>query len=292
MAEAARPGAVAHRQVTSTDGVVLAVHDLGGSGPPLLVCHATGFCGLTYGPLAAELGRAFHVWALDFRGHGDSSAPPVDRFVWAGMADDLEAVVDELFGDRPFAVVGHSMGGAAALLLERRRPGSLRSAYLYEPIIVPDGQGRLQADNPMAVAAARRRAEFPSKAAALMRYASRTPLGVLRADALAAYVEHGFAELPDGSARLKLLPAHEAATFSAVDVPTLSSMREVNTPTTIAVGAQGEAYGPAILGPAVAGALPRGRLERYPTLSHFGPLQDPSTIAAAVLAAATTSRVD
>jgi pimeloyl-ACP methyl ester carboxylesterase len=281
-----------YRQVASTDGVALAVHDLGGSGPPLLVCHATGFCGLTYGPLAAELGRAFHVWALDFRAHGDSSAPALDRIVWAGMTDDLEAVVDELFRDRPFDVVGHSMGGAAALLLERRRPGTLRSAYLFEPIIVPDGRGRFQADNPMARAAARRRVEFPSKAAALMRYASRTPLGVLRADALAAYVEHGFAEQPDGTARLKLPPAYEAATFSAVDVPTLGMMGEVTTPTTIAVGAQDEEYGPSILGPAVAAALPRGRLERYPTLSHFGPLQDPPTIAAAVLAAATASRVD
>jgi hypothetical protein len=46
--------------VRSTDGVELAVHDLGGEGPVLLVSHATGFHGRCYLPLATHLATRFH----------------------------------------------------------------------------------------------------------------------------------------------------------------------------------------------------------------------------------------
>ena len=82
--------------VSSTDGVTIVVHDLGGSGDLMLLCHATGFHARAYEPLAAQLASHFHVLALDFRGHGDSTAPHNGRFDWEGMADDLLAVVDAL----------------------------------------------------------------------------------------------------------------------------------------------------------------------------------------------------
>ena len=43
------------RQVPSTDGVALALHDLGGEGPPVLLCHPTGFLGMTWAPVGAAL---------------------------------------------------------------------------------------------------------------------------------------------------------------------------------------------------------------------------------------------
>src|SRR5438552_13808059 len=125
--------------------------------------------------MAAGLAARHHVWAIDFRGHGDTQRPANGRFHWDGMADDLAAVLDELT-EEPIAVFGHSMGGGVALLVEHRRPGTLRGAYLYEPIILP-----VMADVPgsnkdfMVEAARRRRTAFPSKGDALMRYARRPP---------------------------------------------------------------------------------------------------------------------
>jgi hypothetical protein len=58
---------------------------------------------------------------------------------------------------------------------------------------------------------------------------------------------------------------------------------EVQTPVTVAVS--GDGGGAAQIGPLVADALPRGRLERYPHLTHFGPMEDPPGMAAAVRAA-------
>ena len=272
-------------RITSTDGVTLAVHDLGGSGPPLLVAHATGFCGQTYGPLAASLAGSFHVWALDFRGHGDSTAPSNHDFSWSAMGLDALAAIDAV-SDGPIVAIGHSLGGAAVLMAELARPGALRCAYVYEPIIFPVGAHLTDKGNPMAVAARRRRSTFPSKADALVRYAGHTPLGVLRADALAAYVEHGFAHQPDGSAALKCAPEDEAATFESEGKMTIDQLDGLAVPTTVAIGQPTGGPDPASFGPAIAASLTAGRLLEYDHLGHFGPLQDPDTVAADILVAA------
>ena len=270
-------------RVPSTDGVSLAVHDFGGEGPPLLICHATGFCARTYESFAAGLTDVRHVWALDFRGHGDSTSPDSGDFDWGGDAEDLLAVVDALEA-RPIDVVGHSMGGAAAVLAEQRRPGTLRSAYLFEPIIPPSElAGPPPGQNPMSEAAARRRSVFGSKAEALYRYATKTPLAALNAGSLGAYVQHGFEDLPDGSAQLKLAPNEEAAVFAASGKPTTLTAKDVDAPVTIAVGEIPDAeFSPARFAEPLVEALPDGRLVRFDDLGHFGPLEAPGIVAADV----------
>ena len=273
-------------QVPSSDGVVVTVHDLGGSGDPFLICHATGFLGRIYEPMALGLVSRFHVYALDFRGHGDTPRPANGNFDWGGMADDLEAVIPELT-DEPLAVFGHSMGGAVAMLVEEHNPGTLRSAYLYEPIIVPAvvTPGFTNGDNNMmATTARKRRPSFPSKADALFRYASRPPLNALQASALFAYVEHGFREDADGTAWLKCAPEDESATFAATGKATVDNVTKVQTPTVIAVGVDDGSWSPSMFGPGIVDAMPHAVLERHPKLGHFGPLQDPAAIAEAILA--------
>jgi pimeloyl-ACP methyl ester carboxylesterase len=272
-------------RVPSTDGVVLEVHDLGGRGEALLIAHATGMCALAYGPLAVPLRRRFHVWALDFRGHGDSS-PPVDGdFAWSGMGEDVLAAVDAAAAG-PVYGVGHSMGGAALLLAELRRPGLLRSAYLYEPIILPENAPPLGDDNPMAAGSRRRRPTFASRAEALWRYANRPPLDRWRADVLAAYVTHGFREQEDGSVRLKCEPEHEARTFEAESKMSVDLVRGLRMPTTVAIGAEAQGSpAPAAFGPSVAEAMPNARLESHRHLGHFGPLEAPNLVGDAVVEA-------
>jgi len=269
-------------QVASTDGVTVTVHDLGGDGEPFLICHATGFCALAYTPMAARLLRRHHVWAIDFRGHGDTPAPANGRFDWNGMADDLQAVIKEI-ADGPLPIFGHSMGGAVAVMAEQRAPGSLKTAYLYEPIIVPASGEMPLGANPMSQIALHRRPSFPSKADALMRYASRPPLNGLQAAALAAYVEHGFADEPDGTVSLKCKPEYEAATFDSPDKPTVDLASHVLSPTTVAVGHVEGDWGPALFAPAVVESMPNASIQRFDMLGHFGPLQDPAAIANAIL---------
>jgi pimeloyl-ACP methyl ester carboxylesterase len=276
--------------VPSTDGVTLALHDLGGDGPPLLLCHPTGFLAATWAPLAAELAGVAHCWALDFRGHGDSTAPASGDYAWDGMADDVLAVVDHL-GLTGVHGVGHSMGGAALLMAEERRPGTFAGMWLYEPIVTPPSEGGDTGGvrvNPMADAARRRRPWFPDREAAYANFASKPPLSTLAPAALRAYVDHALRDVPgaddDGTIALKCTPEVEARVFEGSLQPTLfARLGEVLCPVTVAVS--GDAAGPAFLGPLVADALADGRLERHPTLTHFGPMQDPAGLAAAVRAA-------
>lgn len=274
------------RRVDSTRGVQLAVHDLGGDGPPLLIAHANGFCGGAYGPLAAAgLTDHRHVWALDFRGQGQSTPPDDLDFDWDGLADDVLAVVEDL-GGGPIDAVGHSMGGAGLVRAEVRVPGTLRRAYLFEPIVFPpDLAGASTNGNVMAEGARRRRETFASRAEAMWSYAGRPPLGYLRADSLAAYLLHGFEELDDGTARLRCAGEHEARMFEAGGSITTDDAKRVDVPVTVAVGALDEGWGgPAQFAPAVAEALPDGRLSEHPLLGHFGPLENPPQIAADILA--------
>lgn len=269
-------------RIPSTDGVELELHDLGGHGPDLLIAHATGFCAGAYGPMVPLLAEQFHVWGVDFRGHGDSSTP--DDFSWRGMADDVLAVVDHLGGD-PILGFGHSMGGASLVGAELARPGTLARAFLFEPIIIPaEWGGSGPGQNPMSAAARRRRPSFASRDEVLGRYARRPPLGVFRADALAAYVDHGFADAADGTVTLKCTPEHEASTFEGADKPTIDQMAAVATPLVLARGERDGEFGPAAFCAPIAAAAPAGELRRYDRLSHFGPFEDPDLIAREVIA--------
>ena len=265
--------------VRSGDGVNLKLRMMGGSGPDLLVCHATGFHGLAYRPLAQCLKEHFRVWALDFRGHGASGAAPDGDYAWSGMGVDVAACAAEIGGDRLYGF-GHSMGGAALLLAERSTPGMFEGLFLYEPIVLPRGFFAAPNANPLAAGARNRREVFNSRAEALARYSSRSPLGVMRADALAAYVEGAFVDLPDGRVRLACSAETEARTFEASGGLATEEATGIDVPATVAAGTVGGVPNPGAFASAVAEALPQGRFMSFEDLGHFGPLEAPGVVAA------------
>lgn len=263
--------------VRSADGTEIAVHELGGEGPTVVVVHATGFCAEMYRPMARELAAHYRLVGLDVRGHGDSALPASGSFAWRHMAEDLTALVDAL-GDGPLLAFGHSMGGATILLAERTRPGMFRRAFVFEPIVFPADTPRMES-NFMADTARARRATFASAGEVHARYASRPPFNLLRADALWAYVRHGFAENPDGSVTLKCLPSSEGATFEGHDALRTDGLSTIGLPVMVAMGEDTPDANPARFAPLVAEGLPNGHLLRLDHVGHFGPFQDPVTVA-------------
>jgi pimeloyl-ACP methyl ester carboxylesterase len=290
------------RQLPGPDGSTLAVHDLGDGERPTLLCHATGFHGLVWEPFARALGGGFDRWAMDFRAHGASVVPEGEVPTWQGFRDDVLAVLDGL-GLPPGQLlgVGHSMGGGALLLAEQERPGTFAGLWLFEPIAPPPGYFAARtptgegpgAPNPLAEGAARRRATFPSRAAALANYAGKPPLNRLRADALEAYVRHGFVDddapgAPEGSVRLACRPGDESKVFQgAPDHDAFDRLASVTCPVAIAMG---DEPGPGLFAPSIVEDLPDGRLERFTQLGHFGPLESPDRVAAATAAFAAELR--
>ena len=264
--------------VASADSSQIAGYELGGSGDVLLIAHATGLCGAMYQMLMKGLTDRYRVVAFDFRGHGDSSGSPDLDYGWERMAEDVAAVVEHLDASTIHGF-GHSMGGAALLLAERNAPTTFSSMYLFEPIIFSK-EFSSEGQNVMAASARRRRAEFDSRADVLSRYSSRPPFNRVLAGFVSAYVENGFADQPGGGVRLKCLPEVEAEIFSNGGRVEMSAVEHITTPIAVAVG-QDEIGGsnPSRLGPPLADALGHGRLIRYAHIGHFGPLQDPWTVA-------------
>jgi pimeloyl-ACP methyl ester carboxylesterase len=261
----------------------LALYDLGGGGPPALLVHATGFHARVLGPLAHGLGPRFHCLALDLRGHGESGVAQDRNFNWDGFATDVLTAVDALGLDCPVGI-GHSCGGASLLLAEEARPGTFSALYCFEPIVFPPGAPPApDLSAPLARTARQRREVFSSRQEAYANYASKPPLDVLYPDALAAYVEFGFEDLPDGSVRLRCRGENEALMYEAgLRHTAYSRLNAVRCPVVIACGAESRSFGRADVEPVVE-RLGHGRLEILPGLGHFGPLEAPSAVAASVI---------
>lgn len=258
----------------------IATWDLGGEGPELILIHGTGFHGRCWAPMAPVLGRSFHVWALDQRGHGQSGHRG-DRAYddWGGFVDDLLAVIDHLGLGRPFAA-GHSLGAAVAILAEQQRPGTFAAIYAYEPIIIPppiialaEGNRRLRD------LALKRRNVFDSVAAARANFAGKRPFDRFDPAVLDAYLEGGLIAQPDGTVALSCPGDEEASVYEgATRHHAYDHLGEMDLPVTVAGSAEGGDLDPAVLGD-LAGRIRGARLEPLRGVTHFGPMEEPARVA-------------
>ncbi|MEO6570508.1 MAG: alpha/beta fold hydrolase, partial [Ilumatobacteraceae bacterium] len=238
------------RRISSSDGVSVALHQLGGgpSSPPVLVSHATGFHARCYQPVADRLAASHHVVGLDYRGHGATPAPsswrdgPID---WRGFGDDAIAVAEHVAPDGGLIGVGHSMGGAALLMAAHRSPGLFRHLVLFEPIASspqpPDAPPLDMDQLPIVQGARRRRRRFDSFDDAYDNFRSKPPLSLMVPEALRNYVDHGFHEvtLDDGSTVVELscAPQTEAGIFVGGRTNGVwDLLHEIRTPCTVIGG--------------------------------------------------------
>jgi esterase len=93
-----------------------------GSGTPLLIVHGLFGSARNWNAIARNLSSGRPVYAIDQRNHGES--PWFDSHSYADMARDLAEVVETI--GAPVDVLGHSMGGKAAMVLALTRPELIR----------------------------------------------------------------------------------------------------------------------------------------------------------------------
>ncbi|MFP5509659.1 MAG: alpha/beta fold hydrolase [Alphaproteobacteria bacterium] len=103
-------------------------HDGPAGATPLLIAHGLYGSGRNWGVIAKRLSSDRPVIAVDMRNHGHS--PWKDSHSYTDMADDLAEVIRA--SAAPMAVLGHSMGGKAAMMLALTHPD------LVERLIVGD----------------------------------------------------------------------------------------------------------------------------------------------------------
>lgn len=108
-----------------TQGVTLSVHDSGGDGPMLLLCHGWPELAYSWSPMWDALTEAgYRLIAPDQRGFGGSDCPPqVEAYRIDALVGDLTGLLDH-FDIETAYWVGHDWGGlvvwhAARLAAER-----------------------------------------------------------------------------------------------------------------------------------------------------------------------------
>ena len=119
----------------------LAVYQTG-EGPTLLLLHADSGRASQWDDLAARLGRNHRVVSFDFRGSGNSSPARNEDYSYAGRAEDIAAVVDDLDLD-DLIIVAHSGSGPAALSYAASHPDDVAGVVLVDP---PNDPGQMPAD--------------------------------------------------------------------------------------------------------------------------------------------------
>jgi pimeloyl-ACP methyl ester carboxylesterase len=277
-------------RIPAAGEVEIATYRLGGEGPPVMLLHATGFCGALWSPVAPALAERFSVWAIDHRGHGASGKAPDGSYDdWSLFVDDLFDVLEAL-DLRGWHGLGHSLGGAVLLLAEQRRPGTFESLCLYEPVVIPprimsDGFG---APISMTDLARKRRPTFGSRREARDNFGSKPPMNRFDPAALDAYVAYGLVDVPGDGVTLACAREDEASVYEgAPSSGAWDHLGEVRCPVMVLGG--GDPRDPVSnIIEEVARHLPRGGARRFGHLSHFGPFEDPlgvGELAAAALGA-------
>ena len=96
--------------------------------PPVMIVHGLYGSGRNWRVIAKRLSDQFFVITVDLRNHGDS--PWLDTHNYHVMADDLVEVINSL-NIKP-NIIGHSMGGKAAMVLALKRPNLVRNLIIAD----------------------------------------------------------------------------------------------------------------------------------------------------------------
>ena len=106
--------------------------------PALLIAHGLFGSARNWGVIAKRLSDGREVIAVDMRNHGSSFHHPAHGY--EEMAADLAEVIEA--EEAPMDVLGHSMGGKAAMVLALARPELVRKLLVLD--IAPVAYGHSQ----------------------------------------------------------------------------------------------------------------------------------------------------
>jgi esterase len=187
------------------------VHGPATDRPPLLIAHGLFGSARNWGAIAKRLALHRQVVVVDMRNHGDSPQSPEHGY--AALAADLAATVAAHGGRAD--VLGHSMGGKAAMVLALTEPGRVRRLVVADMAPVAYGHsqiGYVRAMQAVDLAAVSRRSDADSALAA-----------AVPDPALRAFLLQSLAVGPEGASWKLNLPALAEAMPRIMDFPALAA---------------------------------------------------------------------
>lgn len=102
------------------------------NGPPLVLLHAQHMDWFSYSRVLPALSRRFHVFDIDYPGHGATVVPDDYPMTANRIGADLAAFVETVIGG-PAYVTGNSSGGLLTVWLAANRPDLVTAVVLEDP---------------------------------------------------------------------------------------------------------------------------------------------------------------
>lgn len=101
------------------------------SGLPLVLLHGGGASWHSLLTVISDFIHTWHIYALDFRGHGRSGRVP-GAYRWADYVQDTTAFLRHHFSE-PVILWGQSLGAAVAVGVAAQAPDTVRAIVLEDP---------------------------------------------------------------------------------------------------------------------------------------------------------------
>lgn len=126
-----KKGEIIEKQI-SVNGIIFNYAEGPNNGPPLVLLHAQLLDWYSYHKVLPALSKDFHVYALDYPGHGKTLCPPdyvMDvHHIGKDIANFIDAVIKE-----PVFISGNSSGGLLTVYLAATRPDIVQAIVLEDP---------------------------------------------------------------------------------------------------------------------------------------------------------------
>lgn len=228
--------------------------DFGGDGPNLLFIHANGYPPACYRPLLARFSKSNRVTAMLQRPLWENSHPE-DFHDWTLLSYDLFRFLDENGSSAPTTVIGHSMGGIAALRAALLQPHRFQRLILLDPVLMPPSFIALwnigltfkfaHRLHPNITIALNRRREFDDLDLLFERYRKSPTFKYMDDNALHAYIEGITRPRDNGGYELIYSPEWESHVYYASiwhDMDIWRALPKLNIPTLIIRGAETDTF--------------------------------------------------
>lgn len=254
--------------------VDLASSEIGGGEsddrPPLVVLPGLFGSKRNWTSIARLLATRHRVITADLRNHGES--PWHDRHDYPALADDVAGLIERVAGGRA-AVLGHSMGGKAAMVLALTRP------ELVARLVVVDIAPVVSTGTPIAYVQALR-------ALPLERFTRRSEVADALADAIPDRGVRNFLSLnaavtDDGLAWTLNLAALERDFSSILGFPAFAPGHSFRGPTLFLTGGASDYVRPEHR-VAIDRLFPAAVIETIPQAGHWVHADAPEAFVAAV----------
>ena len=100
------------------------------NGPKLLLLHGQQVNCYDYAKVLPKLSKEFHVFALDYYGHGKSSKNP-DKYNAAEIGDDIVWFIENVIKEKVY-ISGHSSGALLAAYVSAKAPDNIIATVLED----------------------------------------------------------------------------------------------------------------------------------------------------------------